>query len=933
MGSTEAIRSAMAYGTLALAGRYIAPGSAEGDAAEIPVVHAVAGFRIVSMPADDQGHVARLLVALWPLLAGAAIEIRWVAAQGVVTCYVLARCTADDAQTASAEIHRLMHSTANMARALLPGWTLVGLGEEEIPTAARPFALADVGDFLRREQEVTLSGGRECDVPALIGVDPSELGLLVQQMADSEHPVVLSLAAAPTEIDEAERSVLLGELAALERAISEASYPESVREYPSSRDSDDPPSVLARAAATLQRRVIAPERLGFLRVSLASSGPLQPTLIAAAQEALAATALTLEWVPAFEQGDRDVCVGNIETISFTPWGIQASEQRGHESVNDCYLASLEEIASELRLPIPDGFLPLTHELVDPAPRPAVSAVPSKGRTLGTSLLGGRMLALSHSDRLRHTYVVGQTGTGKSTLLLNLAVQDIREGKGVCVIDPHGDLVDGILDRFPEERIEDLILFDPTNMDRPVPMNLLDANTPEEQDYVVQQMIGMLYRIYDPGHQGIIGPRFENMFRNAALVAMAHPDGGTLLDIARLFTDDRFLEARLSYATDPTVRSFWIDEMGQTTSQQKSEVLGWFTAKFGAFASNRFMRAVVGQRESAVSMREVMDTGKVLLVKLPKGTLGETNALWLGLIFIVRIQMAALARGSVAPAERREFNLYVDEFQNFAMTDFDLLVAEARKYGLALTLAHQHVGQLSPELRAAVFGNVASWVMFRLGMPDAVEAAKEIEGYSARDLTRLANYRCVVRTSVEGQVLPPFDLLTMPPSDQLSGPAMRLAAEKLSALKYGRPMETVEAEFLESWGVGAPKRSSGDAGSNVGGGKRSEGEARRADRRTPYEPILTATDDGEPTDVFGPPVFGESVLLRMGRRVIAAALRRDDLDGALAAFRKMFTQMKQSADCWAVYGDMGSFFTQDEAREKYEALRVELEARAAGGSSD
>jgi hypothetical protein len=924
------------FATRTCGGDFLSPDSPESVAAVWPVAHALAGFRVVSMTPDSGSRLAHLLVALWPLLTDAALEIRWIAERGVVTCYMLARCTADDAEASNARIQQLMCSAVSMAAALLPGWTLEPLGEEAIAAAVRPFEVADAGDFLRRECEVTLAAGQECDVPALLGIDPSELGLLVQLMARSEHQVMLSLAAAPTDIDEAERSVLLGELAALERAIMEVPYPKSDNAYAGgAREGDDAPSALAYAAATLKRRVIAPEGLGFLRVSLASAGPIPATLIAAAQEALAATALTLQWVPACEQRDLEACERNLETLDFVPWGIQAAEQPGHESVNDCYLASLGEIAGELAVPVPDGFLPLAHGLLDPAPRPIPSVAPSVGRILGTSLLGGRTVALSHTDRLRHTYIVGQTGTGKSTLLLNLAVQDIAEGKGICVIDPHGDLVDGILDRFPKERGEDLILFDPLHTDRPIPMNLLDASTPEEQDYVVQQMIAMLYRIYDPGHTGIIGPRFENMFRNAALVAMAHPDGGTLLDLARLFTDDRFLAGRLSHTTDPAVRSFWIDEMGQTSDYHKSEVLGWFTSKFGAFASNRFMRAVIGQRQSAFSMREVMDTGKVLLVKLPRGVLGETNALWLGLIFIVKLQMAALARGSVSPAQRREFNLYVDEFQNFAMTDFDLLVAEARKYGLALTLAHQHVGQLTPQLRSAIFGNVASWVMFRLGMPDATLVAEELEGYSARDLARLANYRCVVRTSVDGNVLAPFDLRTLPPSELPGDPDARKTLEALSALTYGRPIEVVEAEYLESWGI-HPAEPAPDVSQPAAADEPSVAASGAEDaspspgQQTRDESIAsTAVGDDATANALGPAVFGEAAELSAGRQTIAALLAKNDLDAALAAFREVFIKTDYSPDCWAVYSDMEPHFSKKVPRKKYEAMGTELKALAAG----
>jgi hypothetical protein len=922
MSNAQPPRHAPAFATRVLDGGLTAADSPESAASLWPVAHAIAGFRVALMPADAAGRFVRFLLALWPLLDGSAVEIRWVAADGTVTCYVLFRDTRDDAQAADAGIQQLVASTQSMAAALLPGWELEPLGEDALAAATQPFDVVEVGDFLRLEHEVTLPNGQECDVPVMLGIDHSELALLVSLMAASDTPVALSFAAAPKEIDEAERTVLLGELAALERALVSAAMPGQndgfvLGDDPSELDA--PTSAIARAALALERRVVAPERLGFLRVSLASAGQLSAKLIAIAQEALAATALALEWVPACEHKDRVLCMRNLETIGFTPWGVQATEQLGHETVNDCYLASLEEIVGELVVPAPDGFLPLAHKLLDPMPRPVPSVMPREGRVLGTGFLDGRAVALSHADRLRHTYVVGQTGTGKSTLLLNMALQDIREGKGVCVIDPHGDLIDGILDRYPRERAEDLILFDPMDAERPIPMNLLDADTPEEQDYVVQQMISMLYKIYDPGRTGIIGPRFENMFRNSALVAMAHPDGGTLLDLARLFTDEVFLAGRLRYVTDPAVRAYWVDEMGQTSDYHKSEVLGWFTSKFGAFSSNRFMRAVLGQRHSAISMRDVMDTGKVLLVKLPRGVLGETNALWLGLIFIVRIQMAALARGSMPPEQRREFNLYVDEFQNFAMTDFDQLVAEARKYGLALTLAHQHVGQLTPELRSAIFGNVASWVVFRLGMPDATAVAEELAEYSARDFARLANYRCVVRTSVDGSVLPPFDLRTHAPSEQLSSPEAREAIKTLSALKYGRAIDRVEEEYLESWGRGIERPDPVE----------EAGETAAIEEADETPATEAAVEPGDTPVLFDVPVFGEAEELSAGRSLIAELLGKGDLDGALQAIRQVFIRTDYSPDCWDVFDGIKAHFAAGGPRDAYEAMRLELQELAAG----
>jgi len=779
--------------------------SAESECATWATHHAVGGLTIAETPRSDPAGLARLLLALWPLLDDGAIEVRWLASEGQVSCAILLRTSGDDDQVARGECVKRLEAARELAASLMHGWTLTPLDDASLGLLIDPFEFVDAGDLIRNEVDVALADGGEADIPLLLSIDPSEIGLLVTTLARSPYPTVVSLAAAPVELDEAERAVLHAELATLERAVVDSSIA-GANDAPRGDAANTPASRLSVAAHILQRRVIATERVGFLRVSLASAGPISLALLTSAQEALSATPVALDWSPATETAEREVFSANLRTVGFTPWGVQVAEQPGHESVNDCYLASLEEIVSELVVPLADGFLPLAHRMLDPVPRPVPKSVPHDGRVVGVSLYDPtRRVALAEEDRTRHTYVVGQTGTGKSTLLLNLALQDIEAGLGTCVIDPHGDLVDAILERFPKERADDLVLFDPTHSDRVVGLNPLEATTPAEKDFVIQQLIGMLYRIYDPEHSGIIGPRFEHMVRNGALVVMAQPDGGTLMDLPRVFTDNAFMAQCLAHVDDPVVRSFWIHEQGRTSDFHQSEVLGWFTSKFGAFSTNAAMRGILSQRESGFELAEIMDSGKVLLVKLPRGVLGEINAMWLGMILISKIQMAALGRADRPPAERRLFSLYVDEFQNFAYTDFDALIAEARKYGLALTLAHQHVAQLTPVIRSAVIGNVATWMLFRMGLADAELLEDDVDGFSARDLARTANRRCVVRTSVEGNPAPPFDIATLSPDTREPNPELAEALAKLAMLKYGRSAELVELEFRARWRDGAPPK--------------------------------------------------------------------------------------------------------------------------------
>jgi hypothetical protein len=364
-------------------------------------------------------------------------------------------------------------------------------------------------------------------------------------------------------------------------------------------------------------------------------------------------------------------------------------------VGENLILNSEELATIFHLP---NFLVTT---------PGIRWLPSKksapptfispdGAVIGHSYFRGedKVIKISPNDRRRHLYILGQTGTGKSTSMINMVINDIREGKGVCYVDPHGqDLEEHVLPYIPKERAEDVIIFDASDIDRPMGLNLFDAHTPEEQDFVIQEAIYMLYQLYDPGHTGIMGPRFEHWFRNAALAIMADPEGGTFIDVPKIFTDDTFLAKKLQYVTDPVVRNFWINEMGQTSDFHKSEMLGWFVGKFGAFMTNTTMRNIMGQVNTNLNFRKIMDEGKILLVNLSKGEIGQINMQLLGMIFVSKMQMAAMGRADVPEDQRRDFYLYVDEFQNFSTDSFASILSEARKFRLNLVVANQFIGQL------------------------------------------------------------------------------------------------------------------------------------------------------------------------------------------------------------------------------------------------
>lgn len=421
----------------------------------------------------------------------------------------------------------------------------------------------------------------------------------------------------------------------------------------------------------------------------------------------------------------------------------------------------------------------------------------EGFLLGYNVFRGvkKEIRLGTVDRRRHTYIIGQTGTGKSKLLENLALQDMLDGKGFAFIDPHGDSAESLMGMVPKERVEDVIYFNPSDMANPVGLNLFEYDTPDQRDFLVQEAIAMLYRLYDPGHTGIIGPRYEHWFRNAALTIMSDPKGTSFIDIPQVFNDNEFSKEKLKYVTDQTVLDFWNKEMAQTSDYHKSEVLGWFVSKFGAFLSNEMMRNIIGQTKSGFNLRDIMDNKKILLVNLSKGKTGELNSQLLGMIFVMKFQAAAMGRADMLEEDRNDFALYVDEFQNFATDSFESILSEARKYRLNLILANQFMTQLTDKIREAIIGNVGTIVSGRIGTTDAELMVKRFAPtFDAEDLTRLPNYESIASVMINNVPSPPFSMSFLPPLGT-PNPQLASALKRLSAAKFGRPRSEVEREIF------------------------------------------------------------------------------------------------------------------------------------------
>jgi hypothetical protein len=458
----------------------------------------------------------------------------------------------------------------------------------------------------------------------------------------------------------------------------------------------------------------------------------------------------------------------------------------------------EELATIYHFPNKQITTPHIH-WVYAKTAPAPQEIPSEGLYLGLSVYRGvkRPVYIREDDRRRHIYIIGKTGTGKTELEKQMIMQDIHEGKGLCYMDPHGDAIEDLLKKIPPERAEDVIYFNPADTQRPMGLNLLEAKTEDQKHFAATAVINMMYKLFDPYKTGIVGPRFEHAVRNAMLTVMCD-EGATFVEVMRALTDASYVRELLPKVDDPIVRRYWTDQIAQTADFHKSEVLDYIVSKFGRFVTNKMIRNIIGQSQSSFSFREVMDQGKILFINLSKGEIGEENSSFLGLILVPRILMAAMSRADVPEEARRDFYLYVDEFQNFATPDFAQILSEARKYRLNLTVANQFIGQVEEEVKNAVFGNVGTIVSFRVGVTDANYLAHEYTPtFGEDDLLNIERFHAYVKTIVGNEPVPPFSMDTtkdMEKEKEKENPKISEIIKEMSRLKYGHDLRLVEAEI-------------------------------------------------------------------------------------------------------------------------------------------
>ncbi len=439
--------------------------------------------------------------------------------------------------------------------------------------------------------------------------------------------------------------------------------------------------------------------------------------------------------------------------------------------------------------------------------PAPNVMPTEGTLLGVNRHRGIdvPIYITEKDRMRHFYVIGQTGTGKSVFLQNLIVQDIKSGAGVCMIDPHGTDIEDVLGTIPPEREQDVIYFDPSRMDRVIGLNMLeyDYSKPEQKTFVVNELFSIFQKLYGANPESM-GPMFEQYFRNATMLVMEDPESGnTLMDISRVMADAQYRRKKLEKATNPVVVQFWKEIATKAGGEASLEnIVPYIVSKFDVFTANDYMRPIIGQQQSAFNFRQIMDEKKILLVNLSKGRLGEINSNLIGMIFVGKILMAALSRVDDPTKSFPPFYLHIDEFQNISTPAIASILSEARKYKLGLTMAHQFIAQLDPTIRDAVFGNVGSMAAFRVGNEDsqALEA-QFAPSFTAADIMNTPNYNAVVRVLANGVPAQPFSLAAMPPPD--SSPARVAELIEYSIARYGRPRDEVEADIRARYQKPAP----------------------------------------------------------------------------------------------------------------------------------
>ncbi|MBU1017676.1 type IV secretory system conjugative DNA transfer family protein [Patescibacteria group bacterium] len=446
---------------------------------------------------------------------------------------------------------------------------------------------------------------------------------------------------------------------------------------------------------------------------------------------------------------------------------------------------------------PNVFWVNSRRLEPPYDLPIIGSVPDDELTIiGESNFRGhrQRFGIKTVDRRRHVYIIGKTGMGKSVLLENMIRSDVEQKKGVAVIDPHGDLAEAVIDFVPAHRTNDVVILDPSDISHPFAFNMLESgDEPHKRNLIASGLLGVFKKMYSESW----GPRLEHILRNC-LLALAETPNTSMMGIMRILVDDKYRKQIVEKLSNPMVRSFWVDEFGKMQDRMRTEAISPIQNKVGQFLSSPMIRNIVGQVKSTVNIRFMMDSGKIIIVNLSKGKIGEDNSSLLGSMLITKFQLDAMSRADVAEKDRKDFYLYVDEFQNFATDAFATILSEARKYKLNLTMANQYVAQMPDEVRDAVFGNVGTSLCFQVGFDDAEYFSNQFsEEVLPNDIVSLPKYNCYTKLMIDGMPSKTFSISTLPPPEASTEEGRREKIVRLSRERYCTPREVVE-DKINRW---------------------------------------------------------------------------------------------------------------------------------------
>ena len=464
--------------------------------------------------------------------------------------------------------------------------------------------------------------------------------------------------------------------------------------------------------------------------------------------------------------------------------------------------SLKELTTIMHFPVESVVIDSQLKQTKASTAPAPVGLPKEGILMGYNVHRNLKTPIyfTKADRLRHFYAIGQTGTGKSTMLRNMIIQDIKNGDGVCFIDPHGSDVQDILSHIPPERYDDVIYFDPSYTERPMALNMLEYNIdiPQQKIFVVNELFGIFQKLYS-GSPESMGPIFEQYFRNATMLVVEDPESGcTLLDVSRVMADKKFRDFKLSRCKNPVVVQFWREQAEKAGGEASlANMVPYITSKFDVFLANDIMRPIIAQEKSSFNFREVMDNKKILLVNLAKGTLGDINSSLLGLVLVGKILMAALSRVDLFGKDFPPFYLYIDEFQNVTTPSISTILSEARKYKLSLNIAHQHISQLDEKIKGSVFGNVGTVAALRVGSEDAEFLEKQFSPvFTAKDIMNIDNMNVYLKMLSEGRPVRPFSV----EFTWAEGGNKEIVEDlkQLSYFKYGQDRNIVEEDIAKRY---------------------------------------------------------------------------------------------------------------------------------------